>query len=139
MRKRYFAPLLVFTVLLLAAVLLEKQERKPKLVNCIVSMDTAYLTVLTDRQSVKDEGKFYKRLEKMCREDDFREMKLQTEKRGLPQRVYVSVYVTKRELECGSPYRVVRYENLFASSPCRRHENEKHREELQSSGEHIKH
>ena len=111
MKKRYFA----FTICLAAlvcAVFFVKPGAEPKLISSIVSMDTAYLTVLASKREVKDAEKFRERLLEMIREDSFREMKLWTEQRGLPQNLHISVYVTKRDLKCGSPYRIIKYENI---------------------------
>lgn len=77
MRIRYFALLGCLLVLCFFSPFL----KEPKLVSSIVSMDTAYLTVLADEREVRDEEKFREKIYKMCLEDDFGEIKLWTEKR----------------------------------------------------------
>ena len=75
--------------------------QKPKLISNITTLDTAYLTILVDKREIENIKKLETKLLKMCKEDQFDSIKLQTEDRDLPENLHISVYASKEDLEKG--------------------------------------
>ena len=75
--------------------------QKPKLMSNITTLDTAYLTILVDKREIENIKKLEMKLLRMCKEDQFDFIKLQTEDRDLPENLHISVYASKEDLEKG--------------------------------------
>ena len=75
--------------------------QRPRIISSITTFDTAYLTILVDKREIKNIKKLEIKLLKMCKEDQFESIKLQTEDRDLPENLHISVYASKEDLEKG--------------------------------------
>ena len=75
--------------------------QKPRIISSITTFDTAYLTILVDKREIKNIKKLEIKLLKMCKEDQFESIKLQTEDRDLLENLHISVYASKEDLEKG--------------------------------------
>ena len=95
---------IICTICIIAGIGLVNIPQKPKLISSITTMDTAYLTILVDKRDSKNVEKLKEKLLKMCIEDSFEEMKLQTKERPLAENLWITVYISKRDLEAGNPF-----------------------------------
>ena len=84
------------------------RPHKPQLISNITTLDTSYMTILVDKSEVKDVEKLEEQLMQMCREDAFENIKLATEDRPMAKRWVISVYLSKKDLENGKPYLIIK-------------------------------
>ncbi len=75
--------------------------QKPRMISSVTTFDTAYLTILVDKKEMLNIKKLEEKILKMCKEDLFDEMKLNTEDRSLPENLHISIYTGKSELQKG--------------------------------------
>ena len=92
----------------IVCVWLVKTHQKPKIISSVTTFDTTYLTILVDRFETKDAKQLEEKLLKMCMEDTFENMKLQTEDKQLSEKLNIVVYYSHRELEKGVPYLTIK-------------------------------
>lgn len=100
----------IFTILLLGLVILWSKEQKPKIVSSITTMDRAYLTILVDKRDTKNLEKLEEKILKMCREDSFEEIKLQTDDKPMAKKLHIFVYSSKKDLEKGVNFLTIKNE-----------------------------
>ena len=89
----------VFCIFVVA--ILVKVMHEPKLVSCITTMDHAYLTILANPLEFVDVEKLEEKIVRMCKEDNFDNMKLQTEERAFVKRWDIMVYSSKCNMQKG--------------------------------------
>ena len=83
--------------------------QKPKLISNITTLDTAYITILVDKRELRNIKKLENELLKMCIEDTFEGMKLNTENRTRPENLHISVYAGRGDLKKGIVAYVFKY------------------------------
>ena len=98
MRRRIF---ILVTICLIVSLGYINFPKEPRIISNITTMDTAYLTILVDKREIKNIKNLEIKLLKMCKEDQFESMKLQTEDKELPENLHISVYASKEDLEKG--------------------------------------
>lgn len=77
---------------------------KPQLISSITTLDSAYLTILVDKREIRNIKKLEEKLVQMCQGDKFEKIKLQTEDKKLPEKLNISVYTSRKDLEKGDLY-----------------------------------
>ena len=87
---------------ILVGAILVKILHEPKLVSCITTMDHAYLTILVNPLEFVDTDKLEEKVVRMCKEDDFDNIKLQTEERAFVKRWDITVYSSKCNMQKGT-------------------------------------
>lgn len=101
MRKRWKILITIMAVVCLTPIMIPS---KPQLISSITTLDSAYLTILVDKKEIRNIKKLEEKLVRMCRFDQFDEMKLQTEDKQLPEKLNISVYTSRKDLEKGNLY-----------------------------------
>ena len=99
---------IICTICIIVYVAFCNIPQKPKLISCITTFDTAYLTILVDRKSIKNVENLEEEILQMCRADSFDNIKLQTEDKPMAQRLHISVYFSEQDLEKGTPYLTIK-------------------------------
>ncbi len=84
--------------------------KEPKLISSITVMDTTYLTILADKTFIENEQMLEECILRMCMEDTFENIKLNTQDRQLTNNLHISVYLSKKDLESGRPYMIIKNE-----------------------------
>lgn len=99
MKKRYFVAAAVSLLVTVFAVSISHLKfcRDPELISCIVSMDTAYMSVLAEGWELSEKEELQKEIQTLCR------------KTGASKR-YISVYLTRDDLERGKTAFVIKEE-----------------------------
>lgn len=75
--------------------------KTPKIVSSIRTFDGIYLTILADPWECRNEDRIREKLYEMCIENTFEEIKVWTEDQPLPEKIYISVYTGKKDLQRG--------------------------------------
>ena len=101
---------IIYTICLVICLGILLIPQKPKLISSITTKETAYLTILVDKREVLNVNKLRQKLIRMCIEDSFEEIKLQTEENPLEKRLYISVYTSRKDMEKGNLYMTITYE-----------------------------
>lgn len=91
----------ISVICLIVAIVSVCFPKKIKIVNSIRTFDGMYLTILADPRECRDEEKIRKKLYEMCIENTFEEIKVWTEDQPLPEKIYISVYTSQRNLRNG--------------------------------------
>ena len=99
---------IICTICLIVSLVFGNIPQKPKLISSITTLDTAYLTILVDQKGLKDVENLEKEIIQMCRTNAFENIKLETEDKQMAQRLYISVYLSKKDLENGTPYLTIK-------------------------------
>ena len=86
-------------ICILVGAILVKILHEPKLVSCITTMDHAYLTILVNPLEFVDMEKLEEKIVRMCKEDEFDNMKLQTEERAFVKQWDIMVYSSKCNMQ----------------------------------------
>ncbi len=99
---------IICVICIIVCVIFSNLPQKPRLISSITSFDTTYLTILIDKRETENIKKLEEKIIKMCREDLFDNMKLQTEEKPLAKRLHISVYTSKTNLEKGTPFLIIK-------------------------------
>ena len=97
------------TILLICLICLYEVLQKPKIVSCITTMDTAYLTVIANGHFFSDKNKFALEIVEMCKENTFDDIKLSTQSGIYPSKLYITVYRRKEQMDGGSVWMTIVY------------------------------
>ncbi len=89
------------TICIIVVIVFANIPQKPKLVSSITSFEHAYLTILVDKREIRNLKNLEEKIIKMCREDTFDGMKLQTADRTPASNYHISVYTSRCNLEKG--------------------------------------
>ncbi len=103
-RKRCIILIICFIV----CVCLAQTYQKPKIISSVTSFDTTYLTILVSRFETKDVKRLEEKVLKMCMENTFENMKLQTADKPLSDKLDILVYRSQKALEMGEPYLTIK-------------------------------
>ena len=101
---------MVVVVVLVVAVMigigLEGEERRvegePDVINSMIVNNEQYLTVVANRNEIKNEEEFTKLLIKMYEENSFHSVKFSTDM-VKPEKIYMKVYLWKDEVKKNQP------------------------------------
>lgn len=99
---------IICTICIVVGVCLWNIPKKPKLISSITTLDTAYLTILVDKNDAKNIDELEKKLLAMCKEDAFENIKLQTEDKPMAKNLHISVYVNQEDLESGNVFLTIK-------------------------------
>ncbi len=94
--------LVICTICIIVGAFFLKIPQKPKLINSITTMDTAYLTILADEAETKNLEKLKEKIIYLCETDGFKEIKLQTDDKVPAKKYYISVYSSEKDLKEGN-------------------------------------
>ncbi len=95
-------------ICIIATLIFGNIPQKPRIISSITTFDTAYLTILVDKKEIRNVKKLEEKLLQMCKEDQFKDIKLQTEDKVLPKNLCISVYISQKGLSNGTPYLTIK-------------------------------
>lgn len=98
MRKKWG---IVCAILVICGISLCSVWKKPKIVNCITTMDTAYITVLWNDRGLADKEKAAETVIELCKKNAFQELKLSEETQKNIGTYYITIYKSVRQMKRG--------------------------------------
>ena len=102
MRKKWG---IICTILVIGIVSFYNIQKKPKVVSCITTTDTAYITVLLEGKWPTDREIVARKIIEMCEKKEFAEIKFSVDK----DTYYVTVYRNRCQLNKGVEWILIKY------------------------------
>ena len=102
MRKRWG---IICTILVICIVSFYNIQKKPKVVSCITTMDTTYITVLLREKWWIDKEIVAQEIIKMCENNEFADIKFSFDK----DIYYITVYRNRYQLNRGIEWIFIKY------------------------------
>lgn len=100
---------IICTFFIIICINLWNVQQKPKIVSCITTMDTAYLTVLARGSCLEDKETVAQEIIESCRKNAFENIVLVSDKAEYPRSLYISVYKNEKQLKEGKEWMSIRY------------------------------
>ena len=85
-------------------------RQQPKLVSCITTLDSGYLTILVNPVEFVNLEKMEEKITQMCRNDAFETIKLRTKEKESIKRWHITVYSSKSDMERGRNSHIIKVE-----------------------------
>lgn len=102
MRKKWK---IICAILVICAVCFCNIQKKPKVVSCITTMDTTYITVLLGGKWPTDKEIVAQEIIEMCEKNEFADIKFSVDK----DICYITVYQNRYQLNRGIEWIFVKY------------------------------
>ena len=106
MRKKWG---IICAILVICGLILCSMWKKPKIVNCITTIDTTYITVLWRGSRFANKEMVVQEVIEMCKKNQFADIKLSNSSRQPFSGVYITIYKNKHQMREGMVWMRILY------------------------------
>lgn len=99
-------------ILVICMICIYCYRQNPKIVNCITTMDTAYLTVVMRGSWFAEKEETAWKIIDMCENNGFEDIKFSIKSRENLAAFYVTVYKTTYQMDRGKQWMIIRYNRI---------------------------